>query len=209
MSSKKRSKKQQMSEEISEEISEEVESPVKKPKKKPAKKQPVKKAVKKAKKVVKEEDSISESETVIRETAPPNEKVGNLAHAQLKQNILSWLNDDDKIKELNAETKKYKVAKKAKEDNIIKMINKLGLEETPLVIKDDDNKLRGHVRRNKSVTSGAIKHDIIKKTLMEVIKNESQVDQLVLKIENNRPKVTRYYLKRTKGINEEKKSTKK
>ena len=87
MSSKKRSKKQQMSEEISEEISEEVESPVKKPKKKPAKKQPVKKAVKKAKKVVKEEDSISESETVIRETAPPNEKVGNLNFIKQNTNI--------------------------------------------------------------------------------------------------------------------------
>ena len=115
----------------------------------------------------------------------------------------------DKIKELNAETKKYKVAKKQKEEGIIKMINKLGLDETPLVIKDNDNKLRGNVRRNKSVTSGAIKQDIIKKTLMEVIKDESKVDQLVLKIENNRPKVVRYYLKRTKGVDESKPINKK
>jgi len=203
--SKKRSKKQQMSEEISEEISTEV--PVKKTKKKPTKKIN-KKVVKKPKKVVQidDEDSVSESDTVTQNSAAPKEKVGNLAHAQLKTNILLWLNDDDKIKELNAETKKYKVAKKQKEDGIIKMINKLGLEETPLVIKDDNNKLRGNVRRNKSVTSGAIKHDIIKKTLMEVIKDESKVDQLVLKIENNRPKVVRYYLKRTKGTDDEKKS---
>src|SRR5688572_17316196 len=122
--SKKRSKKQ-LSEEISEEMSEEIESPVKKPKKKQTKKIPAKKTTKKPKKIVKveEEDSISESETVTRETAPPKEKIGNLAHAQLKQNILSWLNDDDKIKELNAETKKYKIAKKQKEEGIIKMIN--------------------------------------------------------------------------------------
>jgi len=206
--SKKKSKTEQMSEELSEKLFEEPPKKTKKtPKKTPKKppKKPVKKPVKKPLKKVLDEDSISESDTVTHEVPPGREKAGNLAHAQLKQNILSWLNDDDKIRELNAETKKYKIAKKEKEDGIIKMINKLGLEETSMVIKDDENKLRGNVRRNKSITSGAIKPDIIKKTLMEVIKDESKVDQLVVKIENNRPKVTRYYLKRTKGIDDTKK----
>jgi len=154
--------------------------------------------------ILEENDSISDGDLIENDEPAPKVKIANKTHAKLKQDILNWLDDDDKIKELNAKTKKYKESKKEKENAIIKMINKMGMEDTTIDIKDDNDQLRGRVKRHKSVTQGAIKEDTIKKTLMEVIKDEKKVDQLVIKIVNNRPKTERYYLKRTKGNKDEK-----
>ncbi len=109
---------------------------------------------------------------------------------------------DDKIKELNNKTKKYKDAKKQQEETILKMLNKLGVGENKIDVHDRDDNLRGRVYKHKSVTTGAIKGEIIQKVLMEVIRNEKAVSQLVKKIEEARPQNERYYLKRTKGNKE-------
>lgn len=79
------------------------------------------------------------------------------------------------------------------------MINKLELDDKKIDVHDDQNNLRGRVYRHKSVTKGALKEDIVKDALMEVIRDEKKVDQLVKKIESKRPINERYYLKRTKG----------
>ncbi|AVL94709.1 hypothetical protein ma323 [Moumouvirus australiensis] len=127
------------------------------------------------------------------------ENLSNKTRERLKNKIIHWLDYDDKIKDLNARTKKYKDAKKQQEENILKMLNKLQIGEKKIDIHDGDENLRGRVYKHRSVTKGAIKEDIIRDALMEVIRNEKAVSQLVKKIEDRRPINERYYLKRTKG----------
>ncbi|AZL89460.1 hypothetical protein QKC54_gp0363 [Megavirus baoshan] len=129
-------------------------------------------------------------------------KISNKTRERLKKKITHWLDYDDKIKELNNKTKKYKDAKKQQEETILKMLNKLGVGENKIDVHDRDDNLRGRVYKHKSVTTGAIKGEIIQKVLMEVIRNEKAVSQLVKKIEEARPQNERYYLKRTKGNKE-------
>lgn len=117
----------------------------------------------------------------------------------LKKHIWQWLDHDDKIKRLNEKIKKYKEIKKERESTIMEMIEKLGIGDDKMNIHDDNKNLRSRVYRHKSVTKGAIKEDIIKNALMEIVQNEKQVDQMVKKIESKRQINERYYLKRTKG----------
>jgi len=114
---------------------------------------------------------------------------------KLKEKILVWLDNDDQIKELNNTIKKHKEKKKICEDKILEMIDNLGMGDNKL---DTD---KGRVYKYKSVTRGALKEDIIKSALMETIRNEKQVDQLIKKIESKRPMTEKFYLKRTKGNN--------
>lgn len=119
---------------------------------------------------------------------------------RLKEKINEWLDADDKIKDLTAKMKKIKDMKKNQEEVIIKMITKLGMENNKIDIYDmKGKKIRSRVYRHRSVTRGAIKEDIIKSALMEVMRNEKRVDQLIKKIESKRPINERFYLKRTKG----------
>lgn len=126
-------------------------------------------------------------------------KLGKKTREQLKRKITEWLDNDDKIKELNTKVKRYKDAKKQSEEVIMKMINVLGMEESKIDVHDDNDQLRSRVYRYKSTTRGALKEETIKNALMEVIRDEKRVEQLVKKIESKRPINERYYLKRTKG----------
>jgi len=82
---------------------------------------------------------------------------------------------------------------------VLKMISLLGMEENTFDVHDDKDQLRGRVYRYKSTTKKSITPDIIKNALMESIRDEKKVDQFIKKIENKRPVIERYYLKRTKG----------
>lgn len=117
----------------------------------------------------------------------------------LRRKITDWLDIDDKIKELTAKVKKYKDAKKIQEDYVLKLITRLGVEEDKFDIPDDNDQLRSRVYRYRSVTKGGLKEDIVKDALMEAIRDEKKVDQLLKKIDSRRPISERYYLKRTKG----------
>lgn len=124
-------------------------------------------------------------------------ELNDIIKNRLKKKIISWMDYDDKIKQLNTKTKKYKDAKKQQEELIIDMINKLGIGSKKLAVNDENNNFRGDVYRYKSITKGAIKEDIIKDALMEAIRNEDKVNQLIKKIDSKRPINERYYLKRT------------
>lgn len=119
--------------------------------------------------------------------------------ARLKAKITEWMDADDRIKELDKRVKKYKETRKKHEELIISMISKLKVEEMRFDIHDNDNKFRGRVYRHKSVTKEALKEAIIKDALMEAIRDEKKVNQLLQKIEDKRPLKERFYLKRTKG----------
>jgi len=144
-----------------------------------------------------EEDFVEEDNEV--EVKPKKNKLDDKTTQRLKKKIVDWLDYDDKIKTLNSKTKKYKDAKKQMEETIIKMITKLEMEDMKIDVHDDRNNFRSRVYRHKSVTKEAIKENIIKDALMEAIRDEKKVDQLVKKIDSKRPYKERYYLKRTKG----------
>lgn len=137
------------------------------------------------------DDEMEAEEEPVRKVMPKNKQK---ELQRLKEKVLIWLNNDDKIKEYNKKVKVFKDKKKEHEEKILEMIDALGINEDKM---DIDN--RGRVYKSKSVTKGALKEDMIKNALLEVIKSEKQVDQLVKKIESKRPVVERYYLKRTKG----------
>jgi len=128
------------------------------------------------------EDGILD-EDIVEEVAKvkPRPKLAEKTKERLKTKITDWLDSDDKIKNLNKRVKKYKDSKKEQEDIIIKMIVKLGMEEKKIDVHDDNDALRSRVYRHKSVTRGAIKEDIVKAGLMEAIRDEKKVDQLVKK----------------------------
>ncbi|MEM0354183.1 MAG: hypothetical protein QXW79_01240 [Thermoplasmata archaeon] len=138
-----------------------------------------------------EEDDIETEQIVL------SEKMKNF----LRKKIIEWLDLDDKLKELNTKVKKYKKTKKQQEELIIKTLVKLGMEDNKIDIHDKNNNIRSRVYRYKSITKGAIKEDIIRDALMEIMRDEKMVDQLVKKIDSKRPINERYYLKRTKGSN--------
>lgn len=121
----------------------------------------------------------------------------------LKNKIDDWLDCDDKIKLLNTKLKQIKDEKKAQEDFIIKVITKLGMDDQKIDIHDKDKQLRSRVYKHKSVTKGAYKENIIKDALMEAIRDEKKVDNLLKKIDSKRPLNERTYLKRTKGTKED------
>lgn len=133
------------------------------------------------------------------EVKPKVRTIDEKTKQRLKSKIGDWLDYDDKIKVLNAKTKKYKDAKKQQEELIIKMLTKLDMGETKIDVTDNKNNFRSRVYRHKSVTKEALKENIIKDALMEAIHDEKKVDQLVKKIDSKRPIKERYYLKRTKG----------
>ncbi len=133
------------------------------------------------------------------EQTPPKLELGRKNKERLKKKIVEWLDYDDKIKLLNNKAKKYKDAKKQQEEYIMQILVKFGIEKEKLDIQDDNNQLRSRVYRHKSITKGSINEDIIKNALMEVIRKEKIVDELVKKIESKRQINERYYLKRTKG----------
>jgi hypothetical protein len=149
--------------------------------------------------VIDDDDEVIEDVEEVR----PKIKLADKTRERLKKKIVEWLDCDDKIKTLNTRTKKYKDAKKQQEDVIIKMITKLGMEDNKIDVHDNNDNLRSRVYRHKSVTKGSLKEDIIKDALMEAIRDEKKVDQLVKKIESKRPINERYYLKRTKGNKDE------
>lgn len=145
------------------------------------------------------EESVSASESDEAEDKVEKKKLDNKMKAKLKEKILQWIEYDDKIKLLASKIKKYKEAKNTHEVQIMQLITFLGLDEEKLDIRDDNKNVKCRVYQQKSISKGSIKEDIVKDALMEVIKDENKVSQLVSKIENKRPINERVYLKRTKG----------
>lgn len=167
--------------------------------KKATNKKLTKKVAKKAIDEVNDNDDDDDDE----EIRPKQMKLAEKTREHLKRKITEWLDCDDKIKLMNAKVKQYKDEKKRQEEFIIKVITKLGMEESKINIHDENKQLRSRVYRHKSVTKGAIKENIIKDALMESIRDEKRVEYLIKKIEQKRPVNERYYLKRTKGTNNE------
>lgn len=139
-----------------------------------------------------QQESENEEESPVREKI----KISKKRKERLKAKIIEWVNEDDIINEINAQLKEHREIKKKKEEIIINMITKLGMEGKKIDVHDGEN-LRGRVYKHKHITKAPLKEGDIKSALMETLRDERKVEQLLKKINNKRPISERYYLKRT------------
>jgi hypothetical protein len=119
--------------------------------------------------------------------------------SRLKKKIVIWMSHDNKIKTLQNQIKELREAKKQQEETIMEIINKLEIDDLKIDIHDDKYDMHGRVYKYKSVTKQPIKDKIIRDALMETLRDEKYVNQIIKKIDSKRPIKESYYLKRTKG----------
>lgn len=133
------------------------------------------------------------------ETGNRNRKKQTASLAEFKKASLSWLDCDDRIKELNGLMKEQKDEKKELEKKMLALMERCGLKEQKIDITDKDGKIRARVACQKSVTKSSIKDDQLKAALMEILQSEKRTDQALKKVESKRKVNERWYLKRTNG----------
>jgi hypothetical protein len=145
------------------------------------------------------EDSESEDDKKSHKKKKGEVVVNSKTKEELKKQIQVWLDCDDRIKELNEMIKDQKAIKKEKENMILPLMKKMGIDEEKLDITDKRGNVRARVCRQKSVTTSSIKEDQVKELCMEIFKSEKKADQAVKKLEGKKKITERWYLKRTKG----------
>jgi hypothetical protein len=135
---------------------------------------------------------------------------------ELYEKIIKYLKLDDMIKEKQKEISKHiKLLKEKKQEMESFIIGYLDQEEEDFVKIDGEGKLTKTV----SITKGAIKPDIIKQTLVRGIKENNLISDdtrlqeflltILQDIDNNRPRKTKTYIKRTKEKKQPEKKTNK
>ncbi len=143
----------------------------------------------------------SESHSRKKKKSKSNKDDGIMTNRRvLKRRLTAWLDYDDRIKSAQDQIKEYRQEKKEKEEQILKLMQKMGMETgDPVIVTDDKKKIRASVHKFESKTKTGLKEETIKNALMETLKKEKQVDQIMKKIEGKRETKSRFYLKRTKG----------
>jgi hypothetical protein len=107
------------------------------------------------------------------------------------ESIKSWVSVDDKIKKLKDEIKNLTSEKKEFEIEILEGLDKL--EENVISITD------GKIKKNISKTQTPLKKDLIHKSILNFIKDESKTLQIIENMNNSRQTVERINLKRIKN----------
>lgn len=144
-----------------------------------------------------EPDDISDIELVDGDDSPDEELTLRIKK-RLKREIITWLNNDDIIKEMSKKMKEYKDEKKKTETAILDMVNRLNIMNDKFLVNGEDNQFRSRVYCQRSVSRGAINKEVLQDALGEILHDEKKVSELIKKIEDKRPITERCYLKRDK-----------
>lgn len=117
----------------------------------------------------------------------------------LKNEVHTWMDYDDKIKQLGDKRKKYVVAKKKKEETIIKILSSICDDDMPPIeiVDPESGKLRGKISKIKKVQPSPYNVKCIKSALMEIYKDEEAVSDILTRINNKRTVKDIQKLKRT------------
>lgn len=113
-------------------------------------------------------------------------------HASFEKKIQQWVAVDNRLKELNEQTKELRQQRSDANDAIIEYIQTNKLSNA--VINITDGKLKfGELKQTAPITLG-----FLEKCLGEVITNSNQVDQIMSYIKQKRevkviPEIKRYY----------------
>lgn len=113
----------------------------------------------------------------------------NKISESFKKKVSEWVNIDDKIKKIIKESKELKEEKKKLENDILQ-----NMDDLNLLILDVGN---GKLRKNISKTKGALKEEIIKDSLFQIFKDDTQATQATQIILDSRPMIETTRLKRT------------
>lgn len=111
--------------------------------------------------------------------------------------IKNWVTIDDKIKKLREEIKELTTEKKQYEEAVISELDKM--EEKVISITD------GKLHKSVSKTQEPLKKDIIQKSILNFIKDETKTKELMENMMNSRKVVEKVNLKRTKNREPKKK----
>jgi hypothetical protein len=107
-----------------------------------------------------------------------------------RNNVLHWVDIDDKIRTYRSKVKELTTEKKQFEEFIINYLSQV--EEESIAIKD------GKLSKTVSKTKGPLKKDLIYKSLVELVGDANKATTMTEHIINSRPNVERTNLKRTK-----------
>jgi len=106
-----------------------------------------------------------------------------------RNNVLKWVEIDDKIKKIRGTVKDLTNEKKQFEELILNYLSQV--EEDSIVIKD------GKLSKNVTKTKAPLKKESIYKALVELVGDATKATSMTEHIINSRPDVQRIKLKRT------------
>ena len=114
-----------------------------------------------------------------------------------RNNVLQWIEIDDKIKTFRNKVKELSTEKKEFEEKIITYLTEV--EEESIVIKD------GKLSKNVTKTKAPLKKETIYQSLVELVGDATKANTMTEHIINSRPDVQRINLKRTRNRKKEEK----
>ena len=109
---------------------------------------------------------------------------------EFADNVNTWVNCDNEIRELNKRLKQLKKSRKTSEKFVEDYMRRVNL---PIIRTTDSN-----IRRVETETKSGLKKDLLKNALTELTKNEQQANKMTDFILSKREIKKRVYLKRTK-----------
>ena len=107
-----------------------------------------------------------------------------------RNNVLQWVEIDDKIKNIRNKVKELTTEKKQFEEYILNYLSQV--EEESIVIKD------GKLSKNETKTKAPLKKETIYQSLVQLVGDPIKATSMTDHIINSRPDVQRVNLKRTK-----------
>jgi hypothetical protein len=112
-----------------------------------------------------------------------------------RNNVLQWVEIDDKIKTFRSKIKELTTEKKQFEEFILNYLAEV--EEESIVIKD------GKLSKNTTKTKAPLKKETIYKSLVELVGDSTKATTMTDHIINSRPDIQRTNLKRIRNRKKE------
>jgi hypothetical protein len=119
-----------------------------------------------------------------------NENVQQKVSKAFRNDVLTWVDIDDKIRAIRGKVKELTQDKKAFEEKILNYLSQV--EEESIVIKD------GKLSKNVSKTKAPLKKETIYQSLVQLVGDATKANTMTEHIINSRPDVQRVNLKRTR-----------
>ena len=107
-----------------------------------------------------------------------------------RNNVLQWIDIDDKIRNIRSKVKELTTEKKQFEEYILNYLSQV--DEESIAIKD------GKLSKNVSKSKAPLKKETIYQSLVQLIGDTTKANSMTEHIINSRPEVQRVNLKRTK-----------
>ena len=107
-----------------------------------------------------------------------------------RNNVLQWIDIDDKIRNIRSKVKELTTEKKQFEEYILNYLSQV--DEESIAIKD------GKLSKNVSKSKAPLKKETIYQSLVQLIGDTTKANTMTEHIINSRPEVQRVNLKRTK-----------